>query len=136
MITSGNPETSLYKKLGIKPGLKIQVINAPVNYAEMLPVEIADQYISPGQIPELVHLFAANHAEFKKEMKGVLRLVKKNRSITVWVSWYKRSAAKTTDLSENIIRDFALQHGLVDVKVCAVSEEWSGLKLVVPLAKR
>ena len=59
-----------------------------------------------------------------------------NTSAIVWVSWYKKSSGIQSDLSENIIRDFALQHDLVDIKVCAVSNEWSGLKLVVPLAKR
>ena len=69
-------------------------------------------------------------------MKVVLKLCKKNPAITVWVSWYKKSSGIYTDLSENIIREFALQNNLVDVKVCAVSEAWSGLKIVVPLAKR
>ena len=54
----------------------------------------------------------------------------------IWVSWYKKAAGILSDLSENIIRDFALKHDLVDLKVCAVSKEWGGLKLVVPVAKR
>jgi len=69
-------------------------------------------------------------------MKAVLKLSKQNPAVIVWVSWYKKSSGISTDLSENIIREFALQNNLVDVKVCAVSEVWSGLKLVVPLAKR
>lgn len=69
-------------------------------------------------------------------MKAVLKFCKKNSSIVIWVSWYKKSSGINTDLSENLIREFALQNSLVDVKVCAVSEDWSGLKLVVPLAKR
>ena len=54
----------------------------------------------------------------------------------IWVSWYKKSAKIPTDITEDVIRDYALQNDLVDVKVCAVSEIWSGLKLVVPVAKR
>ena len=69
-------------------------------------------------------------------MKVVLKFSKKNSAVVVWVSWYKKSSGISTDLSENIIREFALQNSLVDIKVCAVSEAWSGLKLVVPLAKR
>jgi len=56
--------------------------------------------------------------------------------MVVWVSWYKKTSGISSDLSENIIREFALRHDLVDIKVCAVSNDWSGLKLVVPVAKR
>ena len=56
--------------------------------------------------------------------------------MTIWVSWYKKSAKIPTDVTEDVIRNYALKNDLVDVKVCAVSEIWSGLKLVVPLAKR
>jgi hypothetical protein len=87
-------------------------------------------------VPAFVHLFAKSIAVFQKEMDAVLKLCKKNSSIIIWVSWYKKSSGINTDLSENLIRDFALQNNLVDVKVCAVSEAWSGLKLVVPVAKR
>jgi len=54
----------------------------------------------------------------------------------IWVSWYKKSSGIATDVTEDVIRNYALKNNLVDVKVCAVSEVWSGLKLVVPLAKR
>ena len=60
----------------------------------------------------------------------------KNTSLIVWVSWYKKSSGMSTDLTEDVIRNYALSHGLVDIKVCAVSDLWSGLKLVVPLSKR
>ena len=69
-------------------------------------------------------------------MKKILVHSKKNTAVIVWVSWYKKSSGIVTDLNENIIRDFALQNNLVDIKVCAVSELWSGLKLVVPVVKR
>jgi len=54
----------------------------------------------------------------------------------IWISWFKKTAKIETDITEDVIRDYALQNDLVDVKVCAVSEQWSGLKLVVPLTKR
>ncbi|MGB4843633.1 MAG: hypothetical protein WBP16_04155, partial [Ferruginibacter sp.] len=73
---------------------------------------------------------------FLKEMKKVLVCCKKNSSAIVWVSWYKKSSGMATDLSENLIREFALKNNLVDIKVCAVSDRWSGLKLVVPVARR
>lgn len=69
-------------------------------------------------------------------MKNILPICKKNSSVIIWVSWYKKASGIATDLTEDIIRGFALENDLVDIKVCAVSDEWSGLKLVVPLAKR
>lgn len=136
MVQAGYSGTPLIKKLGIKAGMKILVIHAPENYFELLGTTISDQYVLHNQIPDLIHLFAENNAVFIKEMKNILDLCKKNTSMTVWVSWYKKTAGVKSDLSENMIRDFALQHNLVDIKVCAVSNEWSGLKLVVPVSKR
>jgi len=69
-------------------------------------------------------------------MKKIKSICKKNTAITIWVSWYKKSAKIPTDVTEDVFRNYALQHDLVDVKVCAVSEIWSGLKLVVHLVKR
>jgi hypothetical protein len=63
-------------------------------------------------------------------------LAKRNPAMVIWVSWYKKSSKIPTDLSEDGIRDFALRNGLVDVKVCAVNEIWSALKLVIPLSNR
>ena len=69
-------------------------------------------------------------------MAVVLKFCKINPRIIIWISWYKKGSGVSSDLSKNDIRKFALQNNLVDVKICAVSELWSGLKLVVPLAKR
>ncbi len=136
MNTAGYSGTPLLKKLGIKPTMKVLVIHQPEEYFELLGTDISDQYISKGEVPDLVQVFAKDMAVFINEMKRILPYCKKNPSITIWVSWYKKSAGISTDLYEDRIRDFALQNNLVDVKVCAVSEIWSGLKLVVPLAKR
>jgi len=136
MAEAGYSGTPLIKKLGIKPDMKILVIHEPEDYFKLLGVNLSDQYILKNEVADLVHLFAKNQDVFKKEMKAVLGICKKNTGLIVWVSWYKKSSGISTDLSENIIRDFALQNNLVDVKVCAVSEAWSGLKLVVPVAKR
>ena len=136
MAEAGYSGTPLFKKLGIKPGMKVLLINAPGNYFEMIDTDISKQLVAGNETPGLIHLFAANNTVFIKEMKKVLALCKKNTSLVVWVSWYKKSSGILTDLSEDMIRDFALQHNLVDIKVCAVSNEWSGLKLVVPVAKR
>lgn len=133
---SGYSGTPLLKKLGIKPEMKVLVLFAPENYFQLLQNDISNQYISEKEIPDLIHLFAKDDVTFKTEMKKILLLSKKNTSLIVWISWYKKSSGIVTDLTENSIRDFALQNNLVDIKVCAVSAQWSGLKLVVPVAKR
>jgi hypothetical protein len=81
-------------------------------------------------------LFAKNIFVFEKAMQKNLGHTKKNTAVIIWVSWYKKSAGIVTDLTEDVIRNFALQNNLVDIKVCAVGDIWSGLKLVVPVAKR
>ncbi len=136
MTATGYSGTSLAKKLGIKPGMKILLINPPENYTELLETDISGQYDSGKATADFIHLFATDDATFVKGMKTVLLISRKNTSAITWVSWYKKASGMATDLSENRIREFALQNGLVDIKVCAVSNEWSGLKLVVPLAKR
>ena len=136
MAEAGYSGTPLLKKLGIQTGMKVLVLHPPENYFEMLEMNISKQLVTGNDTPDLIHLFAANNTVFIKEMKKVLGLCKKNTSMIVWVSWYKKNSGIKTDLSENIIREFALQHELVDIKVCAVSAAWSGLKLVVPVAKR
>ena len=136
MADAGYSAAPLIKKLGIKPGMKILVIQVPENYFQLLDTDLSKQYAAKNERSDLIHLFAKNTAVFKKEMETVLKLCKKNTSVIVWISWYKKSSGILTDLSENLIREFALQHNLIDIKVCAVSNEWSGLKLVVPVSKR
>jgi hypothetical protein len=116
--------------------MKICLVNAPENYQQLLATDITAQLIVANKVPDLVHLFATNKTVFEKSMYPILQWAKKNTEIIIWVSWYKKSSGMATDLNEDLIRHFALQHDLVDVKVCAVSECWSGLKLVVPVRKR
>ncbi len=136
MADTGYSGTPLIKKLGIKPEMKILVINRPEDYFKWLGADISNQFVAKNEIPNFIHLFSQSFGGFKKEMASILKLCKKNTSIIVWVSWYKKSSGIVSDLSEDLIRKFALQNGLVDIKICAVSNEWSGLKLVVPVFKR
>lgn len=136
MAAAGYSGTPLLKKLGIKPETKLLLINQPDDYYSLLDVNVKDQLIKKNEIPDLIHLFVKSSKEFENEMKKLKPVCKKNSAITIWVSWYKRSAKIPTDLTEDVIRNYALQNNLVDVKVCAVSDIWSGLKLVVPLNKR
>ncbi|MGG9960286.1 hypothetical protein [Ferruginibacter sp. SUN106] len=136
MAATGYSGTPLIKKLGITPEMKVLVIQMPDNYFDLLEQDISGQLIKGKQIPDFIHLFATNIAAFEKGMQKIRPYAKANTTVIIWVSWYKKAAGITTDLNENIIRDFALQNSLVDIKVCAVSALWSGLKLVVPVAKR
>ena len=136
MATAGYSGTPLLKKLGIKPGMKVLVINKPADYGKLLETDISDQLCKKNEIPGLIHLFVKNVKEFEGEMKKLKTVCKQNPDITIWVSWYKKAAKIETDITEDVIRNYALKNDLVDVKVCAVSDIWSGLKLVVPVAKR
>lgn len=112
------------------------LINRPENYFELLEADLTEQICTKNELPDLIHLFAISKKEFESEMKGLDRLIKMNKKVVIWVSWLKKSSGIATDLTEDIIRNFALKNNLVDVKVCAVSDIWSGLKLVVPLKAR
>ncbi len=136
MAIAGYSGTPLLKKLGIKPGMKILLVNEPPDYFELLEINISDQLSARNETPDLVHLFVINKKVFEAEIKKIQPFCKKNPAIIIWVSWYKKSAKIPTDITEDTIRNYALKNNLVDVKVCAVSDIWSGLKLVVPLAKR
>jgi hypothetical protein len=136
MVPAGYSGTPLLKKLGIKPGYKLVLINQPENYFELLEADVTNQVCNKNEVPDLIHLFVETKKEFESEMKGLDQVIKKNKKIVIWVSWYKKSSGIVTDVTEDTIRNFALKNGLVDVKVCAVSDSWSGLKLLVPLKSR
>jgi len=136
MAAAGYSGTPLLKKLGIKPEMKVLVLNAPGNYMDLLESDIRKQFVKGKEKPDLIQLFANNYASFQAGMKTILPICRQYTSVIIWISWYKKASGITTDITEDSIREFALKNGLVDVKVCAVSNEWSGLKLVVPVSKR
>jgi hypothetical protein len=136
MATAGYSGTPLINKLGIKPQSIVLLLNKPGDYFDLLETDISAQLCKKDQTPDFVHLFVKSNKEFENEMKKLKTACKKNPAIVVWVSWYKKAAKIPTDITEDVIRNYALKNDLVDVKVCAVSDIWSGLKLVVPLAKR
>ncbi len=131
---AGYSGTPLLKKLGIKPGFRCTVYKAPSDYWDWLsPLPENIKIVKTGET-HFVHLFVKERAVFEKQFKeNKKRLVKEGM---MWVSWPKKSSKVPTDLDENIIREFGLKNGLVDVKVCAVDEVWSGLKFVFRLIDR
>lgn len=116
--------------------MKLRLVNVPTDYFAWLERDVSPQRCPPEGVPDWVHLFAVDRREFEKEMKSLASVWRRNTAVVVWVSWYKKSSGKATDLTEDVVRGYALSNGLVDIKVCAVSEEWSGLKLVVPVKDR
>ena len=130
--TAGYSGTPLARKLGIKPGGYVGIIAAPKEYRiwlQPLPPETVIETKSPRTRCDIVHLFVRSRAELECELPRARRMLKTDGAI--WVSWPKKSSGIPSDISENDIRDRALRGDLVDVKVCAVTEVWSGLKLVV-----
>jgi len=133
---AGYSQTPLVKKLGIKENYACFIVNAPASYFEWITplpkgIEVKDQL--SGQF-DFIHLFVTEQKVFTKEFIRFKKHLKQNGML--WISWPKKSSKVTTDLDENIIRDFGLGNGLVDVKVCAVDDIWSGLKFVVRIKDR
>jgi hypothetical protein len=136
MATAGYSGTPLLKKLGLKEGQRVWLLHPPDDYFHWLEADISSQVCGREEVPDWVHLFAATKKAFEQGMRSVAAACRKNPRIVIWVSWYKKSSGVASDVTEEVIRGYALSNGLVDIKVCAVSEQWSGLKLVVPLNKR
>jgi len=136
MPLAGYSGTPLIRKLGIGEKMKVTLINAPENYFELLEKNIANQLTGKKAIPDFVHFFAKTNIDLHKEMDKLKKVWSANPHIILWISWYKKSSGIKTDITETDIRNYGLQIGLVDVKVCAVSELWSGLKFVVPKKNR
>jgi hypothetical protein len=128
---AGYARTPLPQKLGIKPGLSVVTINAPTNYRRLLGTIPEGVTFSDRLKPDLnfVHVFIKKRSELEKRLSFLREKIAD--TATVWVSWPKRSSGVLTDLTEDAVRAVALPLGFVDVKVCAIDETWSGLKLMV-----
>jgi hypothetical protein len=134
--TAGYSGTPLAKKLGIDKGSCVLAVEPPEDYRTLLaPIPIGTTFASRISTKvDLVHLFVIQSARLAGRL-AVLRTAIRPDAV-IWVSWPKKASKVSTDITENTIRSVALPLGLVDVKVCAVSEVWSGLKLVVRKAER
>ncbi|TDJ00476.1 MAG: DUF3052 domain-containing protein [Caldithrix sp.] len=135
-MAAGYSRTPLVKKLGIKPGFKVFFANPPDNLQTLLGelpknVTLLNKPMNPV---DYIHLFTKN----REELQTQLPILKEALAINglFWISWPKKAAKVATDLDGNVVRDIGLQNGLVDVKVCAVDEIWSGLKFVYRLKDR
>ena len=127
---------TLADKLGFKAGMAVMTVGAPTDYAKILfPLPYGLRISTRGgSEPAAVHLFATRRAELAKHLKSLRPRLAQDGMI--WISWPKKSSGVATDITEDTIRDVALPMGYVDIKVCAVTELWSGLKLVIRKTER
>jgi hypothetical protein len=139
---AGYSPRALAEKIGVKPGMRCVLLNAPESFVKELPSDIRKTTESKIQRKnkdiDYIHYFAETEAEVAENLL-ILRNALTEAGM-IWISWPKKSAVKLhkieTDLTEDVIRRHALQNGLVDVKVCAIDDIWSGLKLLIPVKER
>lgn len=133
---AGYSGTPLIKKLGIKEGFRVFVYHPPEKYFDWL-TPLPNEVVFLKKIQDdthFIHIFVTDEKSFQAQFLLLSKKLKKDGML--WVSWPKKSSKVKTDLDENVIRDFGLKSGLVDVKVCAIDETWSALKFVVRVKDR
>ena len=135
-MTTGYSGKPAYKKLGLKDGFKIKIINEPADYMPFVgvPESASISVTRPEADLDYVHVFT----RAREELEAILPQLKAaiQPAGVIWVSWPKKASRVPTDITEDTIRNLALDIGLVDIKVCAVDKVWSGLKLVIPVKDR
>lgn len=136
MATIGYSGTPLAKKLGIKAGYRVLLVNEPKHYLLLFEDMPEVTYVLEGEAEsvDFIHLFCTDRKDFERrslELKPALKMTG-----MLWVSWPKGSSKIETDLGRDAIREYLLENGLVDVKVCAVDADWSGLKFMYRIKDR
>ena len=134
---AGYSGTPLAQKLGLKDGQRALFIDLPASLAELAASRqfVESSHITVAQLGDaapgyhFIHLFTAARSVLESLAQPLMNLIARDGMI--WVSWPKKAAKVATDITEDVVRDVVLPIGLVDVKVCAVDETWSGLKLVI-----
>lgn len=130
-MSTGYSGTPLIRKLGIKPGHSILIVNEPDHYMDLLgllPDDITIIKDGSEDLADFIHLFVQDEKalhNFFPPLKSKL-----DKGGMIWVSWIKKASKMETNINGNDVRDLGLQIGLVDIKICAVDEDWSGLKFV------
>jgi len=132
--TFGYSGTPLIKKLGIKPDTRLVFVSAPAGFPAVLgPVPESTRVSKAGTL-DFAIVFVKTRSELTRQFPKLRDRLESDG--TLWVAWPKRSSGVVTDLTEGIVRDYGLEAGLVDVKVCAIDDTWSGLKFVRRLKDR
>lgn len=128
-MTTGYSGTPLADKLGLKRGMRVWFHNMPDSVRREIAHADCEEQTAASDGLQAAHLFVTERAHLERELTALRPLLATNGFI--WVSWPKKAAKVATDITENVVRDVALPTGLVDIKVCAVDEIWSGLKLMI-----
>lgn len=134
---AGYSGTPLPKKLGLKDGQTVAFLGLPAELDDLRSAalfETEQDTVEAGDDLDFVHYFTKVRAEFETDLPRLRAAIRPDGMI--WVSWPKKASKVPTDMTEDVIREVALPIDLVDVKVCAVTEVWSGLKLMIPRDKR
>ena len=128
---AGYSGTPLAKKLGFKEGCRLRIKNAPDDYLDLVSPRPENVQVSKSirKNVDIFHFFTRSSSELKTQLLKLIGAIDQNGMI--WISWPKKSSGVSSSVTEDTIRSMALPLGLVDVKVCAVDEIWSGLKLVI-----
>jgi hypothetical protein len=133
---AGYSQRSLVSKLGIRAGYRVHLVNAPADYDETLgdlPDSVELVAVPTGSV-DFIQFFTKERAELEARFPELKQAIAYDGML--WISWPKKASKVKTDLNEAVIRETGLRNGLVDVKVCAVDEVWSGLKFVYRLKDR
>jgi hypothetical protein len=136
MATTAYSQTPLAKKIGIKEGFNIRLVNQPDYYFNLFvdfPENVAIKTEKKSK-KNLIHFFTKDASELNDHILQLKNEIELNGMI--WISWPKKASKIQTDITEDFVRHLALKNGLVDIKVCAIDEIWSGLKLVIPVKDR
>ena len=128
---AGYSGTPLPKKLGIKDDSRVAAVDAPTDFAETLGVPVATRV---GKAHDVIIVFATERAALDKAIARYERAIFPAGAI--WAAWPKKASKVPTDITEDVVREICLPRGLVDVKVCAIDDTWSGLRFVYRLADR
>lgn len=133
--TAGYSGTPLWKKLGLKPGMRIDAIGAPVPYTDLTgPLPEGAAMVADREGLDFIHYFTKEKAALERDFPLLRDRI--HKAGMIWISWPKKASKVPTDITEDVIRGMGLAAGMVDVKVCAVDATWSALKFVFRLKDR
>ncbi len=136
-MTAGYSKRSLVQKLGLKPGFKFILLNAPPDYnhaLDPLPENVSISESLDDKPFDFIHFFTKSKSELENRFNELKQALAFDGML--WISWPKKASKVETDVSSSVVREIGLAHGLVDVKVAAVDEVWSGLKFVYRIEDR
>jgi hypothetical protein len=133
MSAAGYSGTPLPRKLGIKPGYRVALLGAPDGFELQMPEDVSVRRRAGGRV-DVILTFHTSRAELERRLPALRAMMEPAAGL--WIAWPKRASKVATDITEDVLREIALPTGLVDNKVCAVDETWSGLRLVIRLEHR